>query len=122
MWFLLKRSSKEQILYTHPTRTNNSSLYLLSPELFYDMPDSISSGRLRTQDLSDGKGITMLHVEGDDRNPTMSSDEQFVESFSDKERQKLLRKLDWHIIPCLISLYCMFHPMKHVFLEALTWM
>ncbi|CAI4213988.1 unnamed protein product [Parascedosporium putredinis] len=38
---------------------------------------------------------------------TMTAEERFVDSFPEKQKKKLLRKMDLHIIPCLILLYLM---------------
>lgn len=72
------------------------------------MPDSIASGRFRDQDVPKDKDMATLHVEGDDNGIMMSSDEDFVSTYPDKDKRRLLRKMDLHIIPCLISLYCEF--------------
>lgn len=72
------------------------------------MVDTITNdnGNARARRAVDDKESDTFHVE-DGKGLTMSADEEFVASFPEKQKKKLLRKMDLHIIPCLISLYCM---------------
>ncbi|CAG9998306.1 unnamed protein product [Clonostachys byssicola] len=54
----------------------------------------------------DGKDLATMHVEGEE-SISVTAEERLVSSFPESKKKKLLRKLDLHIIPCLISLYLM---------------
>ncbi|SPO06440.1 related to putative tartrate transporter [Cephalotrichum gorgonifer] len=71
------------------------------------MADTISSDSdARARRQVDDKEVNTLHVE-DGKVSTMTAEERFVSSFPEKRKKKLLRKMDLHILPCLISLYLM---------------
>lgn len=70
------------------------------------MTDAVSTDRgARARRPGDDKETDMVHVE-DGKPSTMTAEEEFVSSFSEKQKKKLLRKMDFHTIPILISLYC----------------
>lgn len=61
---------------------------------------------LEDQKTADEKIFEQQHFE-DEQDAEARADRDLVEGFPDKEKRKLLRKMDLHIIPILISLYCM---------------
>ena len=70
------------------------------------MSDIISSTTPPDQDTRAKKNIEMVHIEGNTDDFSLPIEDRFVELFPDKAKKKLLRKMDLHIIPCLIALYC----------------
>lgn len=46
-----------------------------------------------------------LHVESQ-KGLRMTEDEAFVENYPEKDRKKLILKMDLHILPTLVLLYC----------------
>ena len=69
-------------------------------------PSLVHRGSTDSGKLVDEKILAQQHVE--ERNPDAELIEMrnLVEGFDDKEKRKLLWKMDLHIIPILISLYC----------------
>lgn len=63
------------------------------------------SGNGENDLVADEKVLAQQHVEAQDRDELREM-RDLVEGFPDKEKRKLLWKMDLHIIPCLISLYC----------------
>ena len=57
-----------------------------------------------TASIEDDKNVSHSEQE-EGMADTMTAEERFVDSFPEKQKKKLLRKMDLHIIPCLILLY-----------------
>jgi hypothetical protein len=57
--------------------------------------------------LADEKTLAQHHVDERDGLSELTEMRDLVEGFPDKDKRRLLLKMDLHIIPILISLYCM---------------
>lgn len=75
------------------------------------MPNGVSNRRSLDRASINDKELYAVHaevktnMEGRKGDAAALADRQFVEAYPDKDRRMLLRKMDLHIIPILISLY-----------------
>lgn len=70
-------------------------------------PVQRGTASIHSKKEADEKVFDEEHIEGEERDAELQGFRDLVEGFPDKEKRKLLLKMDLHIIPILISLYRM---------------